>query len=188
MHGSVHDVMGAYEMEGISLPSDDTQKMENGRITFESTARTLKGEMRLDCVSMLGPDGQPVTDITSGQAVTLVIEGRSSKHFENLHTHVVIREVGWSNEVVLLLSNERDGAMLPVHPGRFEIRLELPFLGLKPSWYLMEVRIRSHDLYMLTYSPSFFFRVDSTQDTLQCNYYQPRSWQTVQVGRGNGNS
>ena len=69
--------------------------------------------------------------------------------------------------------------MLNVSPGKYEIQVAFPNLGLRPGLYTMKIFIRKDALHTFDCVESFRFTVEGKELMSQCLYYQARSWEIV---------
>lgn len=122
--------------------------------------------------------GDYLRKIQTGEFVALCIGCISREKIDDLNIHIVIRGSKVEDDIVLLLANERDEIFLKSDSKEFEVQIEMPCLGLKPSVYKLEVRIRKGNIYLLDFA-DIHFQVESDYNTLQCQYYQSRQWEVM---------
>ncbi len=77
---------------------------------------------------------------------------------------------------VLFLSGENDETFFEVLAGEHEIQLQMPYLGLEPGTYTMNIKLKQSSLYTFDFVESFRFTVKSNGKMSECRFYQPRSW------------
>lgn len=115
----------------------------------------------------------PVT----GEEVELCIECQARRSIQDLNAYVLIEARG---EYILNLSTFHDEHSLPeVSIGKHEIRMKMPFLGLQPSTYKLEVYIKEGSFFTLDFVDSFKFEVKGQHDINRSLFYQPRTWNLV---------
>jgi lipopolysaccharide transport system ATP-binding protein len=122
-----------------------------------------------------------ITTPVSGEPVSLCIQC-DSKHV-NLDANLVVslRERVGEGDKILVLSTLHDRTPLSVIAGTNEIRVEMPYLGLKPGSYLLDLHIFQGNYILLDSVQEFGFSVEGSGSMSECAFYQPRQWNAVSL-------
>jgi lipopolysaccharide transport system ATP-binding protein len=123
--------------------------------------------------------GDQVDMPTSGEPTSFCVECQSYKNFENIGLGLAIREVSSGDEITLTLSSFNDVKPLTIAPGKSEIQVWMPYLGLKPGTYTMRVFVKEGSLGTLDFVDSFMFTVESKHTIGNSVFYQPRCWKVL---------
>ncbi|MBV8803203.1 MAG: ABC transporter ATP-binding protein, partial [Gammaproteobacteria bacterium] len=169
--GSTFSVIEKYEEELFPKNMDDAEGIFLRQKSTES--------MGVDIVSLFFRDAQgnisqsPV----SGEEVELCIECQVHRYTQDINVYVLIETRG---EYILNLSTFHDGLQLPdISVGYHELRMRMPFLGLQPGIYKMEVYVKEGSFFTLDLVESFKFEVKGKHDVNRNLFYQPHSWDIV---------
>ncbi|PMB23707.1 ABC transporter ATP-binding protein, partial [Fischerella thermalis CCMEE 5198] len=73
-----------------------------------------------------------------------------------------------------------DEQTLKILPGENELQVHMPYVGLRPGLYTMQIYIKKDSLYTLDYYESFQFSVKTKTTMTKCLFYQPRVWKSVE--------
>lgn len=130
-------------------------------------------------------EGQILESLKSGEPASFCVGCKAHQKFDNVTLHLKITELGGEGGTgaVLFLSGENDEKFFEVVPGKHEIQLQMPCLGLAPGTYTMSVKLKQSSIYTFDVFESFRFSVKSDGTMSQCKFYQPRSWQIVDGDR-----
>lgn len=136
-------------------------------------------------VSVKDAQGVTLEPSLSGKAAYISIVCKAYQNLSDVGLTVVIRELSWENNNSLVLESARDDVVFQIVPGEFEVRLHMPYLGLRPGTYSLKVFLTSGPYFnMLDVVERFVFQVKAEQHMHQCLFYQPRSWEIVRPMRG----
>jgi lipopolysaccharide transport system ATP-binding protein len=113
---------------------------------------------------------------TTGEPVILCIGCMVHEAVDNVGFTVVIKGLAEGGEIVLLLNCLQDKTPFKLAPGKNEIGLEMPYLGLKLGAYIMDVYVKKDGIYHLDSLEAFQFEVYSNQNISRNLFYQPRIW------------
>jgi lipopolysaccharide transport system ATP-binding protein len=132
----------------------------------------------IDIVSLFfrDNDGNILEEPITGQPCTFCVGYNSKIEVENAGLNFGIQDVGGEGDHVLRLSSFQDNESLKILPGKHEIQVHMPYLGIKPGLYMMTVNIRKDSLYMFDIVDSFRFSVVAKNPMSYCLFYQPRTW------------
>jgi lipopolysaccharide transport system ATP-binding protein len=93
---------------------------------------------------------------------------------------LIVREAFSEGDSVLTFDSRKDGGSLEVEPGRMEVRLRLPYCGLRPGTYTAKINLNRKSIDMLDAVEAFRFTVAEGRASLgQSAFYQPRAWDVV---------
>ncbi|MEM6613807.1 MAG: polysaccharide ABC transporter ATP-binding protein [Cyanobacteria bacterium P01_C01_bin.72] len=122
--------------------------------------------------------GQILDHPFSGQAATLCVCCHSQIHLEQLNLGIKVRKILGEQNVVLYLTTASDRCLMQISPGKSELRLQLPYLGLIPGQYTARIYLRD-GVYSYDIVESFRFTVKTAEIISQCQFYQPRTWKVM---------
>lgn len=125
--------------------------------------------------------GEIIQSLRSGDPATFCVGYYARQKFDSVTVHLKITELGGEGGTgtVLFLSGENDEKLFDVLPGKREIQLQMPYLGLAPGSYTMSIKLKQSSIYTFDVFESFRFTVKSDGTMSQCKFYQPRTWQIV---------
>lgn len=119
-------------------------------------------------------EGNVVDVLESGSRVDFCVECQVYRVINPLFIHLIVKEVGRGDEIVITLSNLNTDTYTEVYPGTHIIIFRMPYLGFKPGIYTMQVLVREGTLFTLHEIPSFRFVI---QGGIKNNlFYQPHKW------------
>lgn len=176
--GDADAVMRKYE-EDLFLTSSDDAKFPGVMSLPEKPAGESTG---LDMLALYFRDsrGHVIDAPVCGEPANLCIECRSHEPIGGVGVNLIIREVLGENESVLTLDAARDGGPLNVPSGKFEIRLQMPYCGLKPGLYTAKINLNKDSIHLFDGVEAYRFKVGTGgTNTSQSLFYQPRSWEVV---------
>ena len=126
-------------------------------------------------------EGEIIQSLKSGEFASFCVGCKAHHKCDNVTLHVKIKEIGGEGGTgaVLFLSGENDDRFFEILPGKHEIRLQMPYLGLAPGTYTTIVKLKQNSIYTFDVFESFRFTVGSDGKMSQCKFYQPRTWQIV---------
>ena len=172
--GDAISIMSQYEkdllLRGIEINSG-----------FMSRPAKLEHEsLGLDIISLSFKDREEniLQFPISGEPTLFCVGCKVLKKLENTNLYLVIREINGERDIILHLNTFFDNESLTLTSGECEIRVELPYLGLKPGTYMMNVFVKQNSLYILDLVENFKFKVDGEGNSRNL-FYQPRQWNVI---------
>ncbi len=117
----------------------------------------------------------------SGEKLDLCIQSKAQHSIPETNMVVTIRERAGEGDKVLVLSTLHDKTPISVTAGVNELRVELPYLGLKPGSYLLDLHIYQGNYILLDSIKEFSFAVEGTGSMSECSFFQPRCWTATQT-------
>jgi len=137
----------------------------------------------LDILSLFFRDveGNVIESLVSGNPVNFCVGCKARHKVDNVTLHLKIRTIGGEGGMgtVLFLSGEHDEKFFAIPPGKHELQVELPYLGLAPGTYTMSIKLKQGSIYTFDVVESFRFTVKSNGKMSECCFYQPRLWKLV---------
>jgi len=112
----------------------------------------------------------------TGNPAYFCIECQVFKEIKNPNVSIAIIELFDEMSVVLCLSNLNDNQSITLVPGKALIQIKMPYFGLKPGVYDMQISIAEGSLHILDVVQSFRFTVKASKSIGRCKFYQPRTW------------
>lgn len=175
MAGESSQIMRRYEQE---LFAEGTTKVI-GAMDLPTKSQTES--LGLDITSLYFRDaaGQRIDALESGQAAYLCVACSAHNAINDINLNLTIKERFGEGDHMLGLSTLHDKISLKVQSGANELQLHMPYVGLRPNFYLMNVHVRQGAFYILDSVEGFEFNVGDPGGMSQCQYYQPHDWRSV---------
>jgi lipopolysaccharide transport system ATP-binding protein len=120
--------------------------------------------------------GQLVEPV-SGEPLYICARCRVWQPIAELSLFIAIYQPARDNSLVLHLSSAYDQDRFAVESGDYELRVYLPYLGLLPGSYTLNIYLKDGSLYMLDIHESVQFTVNGQESLNRGQYFQPREWQ-----------
>ncbi len=175
--GSAREIMDRYEAELFSVKQGTTRfpfhfpaKSEAERAKTGITGAELLSLHFEDAASQL------VESPISGEPMSICVRCRGSRPIDALSLFVAIYLPAKDNSLMLHLSSAYDQETFAVAAGDYELRVELPHLGLLPAAYTLSVYLKDGALYVLDAYESIRFSVVGQEKLNRGQYYQPHAW------------
>jgi lipopolysaccharide transport system ATP-binding protein len=171
--GSAREIMDLYEQDLFSI------KREPTAFPFELPPKTATESSGADLVSIYFKDtaGQLVESPISGEPLYVCARCKVWHPLQAISLFVAIYQPAKDNSLVLHMSSAYDQEMFAVDAGEYELRVYLPYLGLLPSSYTLNIYVKDGPLYVLDAYESIRFTVTGQEKLNRGQYFQPREWQ-----------
>lgn len=170
--GDAASVMNQYEKE-LFLTAHEAS---NGCLEIPKKPTDQSAGIDITKVSLKNERGELVNTLVSGEGGYLCIECLSHVE-EAVSLDVLIRDQVGEGDWLLDLSCYRDQQLLKVTPGYNELRLYLPYCGLRIGSYIAKLALSRPPGFVYDMVETFKFCVSSDELMTQCAFYQPREWQ-----------
>jgi lipopolysaccharide transport system ATP-binding protein len=111
----------------------------------------------------------------------LCLKVQSHKQFNNLCVRVLIRN---SDGEVLFVDSAQDYWRLNVETGTHVIKMVMPYLGLNPGSYIMDIWFLSEKLHVINFAPNITLNVELNKNigySIRSKFCQSRFW-AIQSG------
>ncbi|MFM2063633.1 MAG: teichoic acid export ATP-binding protein TagH [Cyanobacteriota bacterium] len=174
--GEPREVVNLYEKELLSEKKDNSESIiDNNQ---ENYSRVATQEAEILSIDFCDVEGNEIKNIHSGLPTILKIKIQAYKFLEGLRVEFLFHDRANMNQRVLRLSSYTDKNIFTLEKGIHEIKLFLPFLGLKPGFYDAKVYISLEAHYILDVIESHQFEIldNLRQNTIDSLYFQPREW------------
>ncbi len=172
--GDATTIVSQYEQD---LFLEGTER-GNNQITLP--AKTSEESLGLDIRALFFRDAQGniVEDLFSGEQISFCVAFDARDTVSGITLHLKINKIGGEDNAgtVLFLSGDNDDIFFKVTPGKQEIQLQMPYLGLKSGTYNMNIKLKKDSIYTFDVVDSFRFTVQSNSSMSRCVFYQPRTW------------
>lgn len=170
--GSTEQIIKKYEEDLFSIASHISQGM------LSIPAKSAVESSGIDIVSLkfINLQEEIMDFIVSGESACFCAGLKVHQNFEDVSLRIQILEMAGENNTVLFLSGWLDEQFFDLKPGDCEIRINLPYVGLKPGLYMASINIRKGKNFIFDTVEGFRFLVKGDASMSQCNFYQPRSW------------
>jgi lipopolysaccharide transport system ATP-binding protein len=176
MAGESSQVMRRYEQE---LFTEGTKKISG---TMTLPAKSQAESLGLDITSLYFRDaqGDRIDSPESGQPAYFCVACKTYAPLSEINLNLTVKEQFSEGENVLGLStlHEKVSLALP-HPGENELQMAMPYVGLRPNFYMMNVHVRQGAFHMLDSVEGFEFCIGDPGGMSQCHFYQPHTWKAV---------
>ena len=177
MAGDTHQVMRKYESdlftEGVAKTTGTVslpQKLQKDSEGVDITALYFRDK-----------DGNKISAPQSGETAYFCIACKAHQLMDDINVNLAIKERYGEGDHLLSLSTRHDERFVNLVKGDNEIRMEMPYVGLKPSSYIMSLHVRQGPFYILDSFEGFEFDVEGSGGMIQCQFYQPRVWSAVSL-------
>ncbi len=122
-------------------------------------------------------EGNNIEELATGKFADCVVGFKAHEKFQDISVRAEIKEIGGEGETVLFLSSYLDLQTFDIDSGKHKIHLTMPYIGLKPGIYTMNLNIRKGSNYIFDTVESFRFVVKGDAATFKNAFYQPHSWE-----------
>lgn len=141
--------------------------------------RRASSDGAIDIVEIYLEDagGRRVAAAASGEPVTICFRCGSPREFAGVEATVIVREVFGDQGDALTLMSGKETLVVP--QGESELRIELPYCGLRPGNYTLKLGVTQGPLQHVAAVESFRFRVNADENVMQSLFYQPHRWKVV---------
>jgi lipopolysaccharide transport system ATP-binding protein len=175
--GEVNKVVDQYEQD---LFVHNIERSEN-RMAFPPKAAEDSDGIDIRELFFRDAQGEPTQTLLTGEALSLCVDCEAHSRYSGVALDIRIAKIGGieSAGYVLALRGQNDNAFFDLPPGRSEIQLKLPYLGLVPGAYTAQVRVRKDGVYTFDVVESFRFNVVADCSVNKCQFYQPHTWVSV---------
>lgn len=131
----------------------------------------------LDITSVFFRDrhGNKISPI-SGEFVEVCVGCFVHKKMNGVNITLSFREQVGEGDKILVISTLHDREPLQLSLGENDMLIEMPYLGLKPGAYVMDIHVFEGNYILLDTVVSFEFMVEGLGSMSQCLFYQPRIW------------
>ena len=180
--GEAHSVIERYERELFIEDIEEDIEKEKGRIFLPEKPKHKSLGLDIRSIFFRDAQGEFIQSPLSGKETNLCLKYKVHQDccdIDKVYLFLTIfHELGGSSGVLRLSSFDDDQA-LEVFPGEHELRVCMPYLGLKPGLYNMSLFVKKGSLYTLDFVESFKFLVEANKTMNGCLFYQPREWKAI---------
>ncbi len=164
----------------IKKYEDDLYAKEIGRVSDVPFTKPQLESSDFEMTSIFFQDsqGKKVESPQSGKPIDLCLECQVTNEINQVGVTVSIQRLGEGGNVILLINCLQDETPLNFKAGKYEVKLCMPYLGLKEGSYIMNIYAKINGLYHLDCIENFHFIVSSIKNERGI-FYQPRAWKTV---------
>lgn len=146
-----------------------------------STEGTEEAELRIVEIILEGASGQRMSAARSGAPLTICVRCRSPQEFAGVRVTAIVREVFGEQEDVLTFTTGNEPLTIP--DGDVEIRIELPYCGLRRGNYTMKLGMTQGPLQHIGALEAFRFRVEDAEGPQHSLFFQPHEWKIISSPR-----
>jgi lipopolysaccharide transport system ATP-binding protein len=113
-----------------------------------------------------------------GETAYFCVECKSYEYIDDANLGIKITALAGESEQVLYMTSTSENEYLKISPGKTELQMQMPHLGLVPGTYNARIYVRS-GVRSFDIVESFRFTVKASKNTSHCLFYQPRSWKVI---------
>ena len=147
-----------------------TQKNEN-----------LAEKLKICSVHFEDDNCNSLKTLVSGKPANLCVGCEAYQELNDVSLKLIIKEISDPESPMLLLQVEsgNDGRFMQIKPGKFRIKLSLPYCGLLSGSYAADINLTGGKDYphLLDVVDFFKFEVSGDENDSNSSFYQPRNWQ-----------
>jgi len=174
MTGTAQEVTSQYEKD-LAI---NTVVQSSGELNLPE--RDQISGLQITSVSFRDNEDNTLEMLTSGESTKLQIICKAYEDLSDVTVSVIATNLSKEKSRVLFLESERDGKLFNLASGELSIQLQMPYCCFKPGSYSLNVTIKNgKHRNILDIVNSFFFNVKSNQNMSECQFYQPRIWNSV---------
>ncbi|HXH22449.1 MAG TPA: ABC transporter ATP-binding protein [Dehalococcoidia bacterium] len=124
--------------------------------------------------------GRRSDSMVSGAPASFCIRCQARRDISRAEITAIIREMFGDRDDTVVMSTGLEPLSIP--SGASEIRIELPYCGLRAGRYTVKLGITEGPLQHLGAVEAFHFQVAPTEETQQGLFYQPHVWKIRALG------
>ena len=175
MAGKTEAVIRRYEEDLCLGGTEDAI----GQLQLPKKSKEESLGLDIRSLSFKNEQGDILLEPLTGETTNLCVECYSYQTIDDANLGFVVKSLSGEQDTVLHLTSASDGVLLKVTPGRAELQIQMPQLGLAPGVYSAKIYVRQ-GVRSLDVVESFRFTVRSEKTMSRCIFYQPRAWQANQ--------
>jgi lipopolysaccharide transport system ATP-binding protein len=176
MKGKIQNVMRKYE-EYLFVRINEKKNIRMGLAAPEKEYENKN--LKILSIYFRNQKGIKVNKIFNGSAISLCFKAKVDADLQNVNVEITIKERVGESDFALRLNTATDLKSFNLEKGEYEIKLNMPYLVLRPGNYALEVRLTKDKLYDLDTVTAFYFSVRPGRGTAICQVYQPRKWEII---------
>lgn len=171
--GNTIDVFNKYEEDLFSRPFDFTSQ------TAKFLEKKREDSYGVDILEIYfkNSTGDAIESAITSEETFLCIKCRSWIKTK-VGVNAIVREVSEENRCTVIFNSYEDKRNIELVDGIYEIKVHLPFLGLRPSNYTLKISISKDSVDFFDAIEDYRFVVRSSNKNFNNSlYYQPHDWQ-----------
>lgn len=170
--GDTANVMRIYEADALGLD----QEQPSGKLVIPPKPKDESLGVDITSLSFKDVNGNELKTLYSGEPARFCVGCKAHREVNDARLAVTIKGQASEGDRILSLSNNLDQTQLRLLPGDNVIELEMPYVGLSPGPYFMNLNVREGALELMDSVQGFDFNVESNIPISKCKFYQPRTW------------
>lgn len=175
--GETATVMKLYEEELFATENTATKSVA---LTADKKPGLADSGFSILAVFFRDGNGDVIETPISGEETELCIECQISQEIHNAGITASIKGLAGGGQTILLMNCLQDRTPLNFHkPGIYEIRISMPYLGLKYGKYVLDIYAKRDGLYHLDMMEEIQFSVKAKDGVNNGCFYQKRNWNIV---------
>jgi lipopolysaccharide transport system ATP-binding protein len=137
----------------------------------------LDSDLEILSVFFRDAHGEITQSPITGEITELCIECNVKKPLKNVGVTFSIKELEKGGQILLLMNCLQDKKPLEfITSGKYEIKLCMPYIGLKYGSYILDTYIKQDGLFHLDMIEEYTFKVDFNGVVNNGVFYQARDW------------
>lgn len=173
--GETTEVMKQYEADVLNL-TPNAETLEELILPEKSKEDSLGVD--IVGVSFRDASGNKLKKLRSGSFASLLVTCVAHRPVEDLYFAISIEAKASGNDRILFMNNFIDKVKLKLSPGRNFIEMEMPYVGLLPGAYYVDIKIGDGPIDYVDCLQGFDFNVESDGSLYKCRFNQSRSWKS----------
>ncbi|GAB1545558.1 hypothetical protein NUACC21_82340 [Scytonema sp. NUACC21] len=157
----------------------EAKKPTSQAITFLSEKPESRNiGFSLTYIKFQDEQGQILDSLITGESANLCLGFQAYRKIENINIRFKIKDLSGEGNL-LYLSNWNDNTFFNLPPGKHELQIQLPYVGLVANYYHGFLLIREGPIYTLEIVEDFRFTVHSEKNMSDSMFYQPCQWKLL---------
>ncbi|BAY08400.1 ABC transporter ATP-binding protein [Calothrix sp. NIES-2098] len=174
--GATASVLKRYEEDLFIIKTDNV----DGKLILSEKPETESGGIDITSIYFKDKNEDHIDFPEVGEPINICVGCKVHKKEKEVVLGLVIKDFSRDGEIILVLSSLFDGKAATLDPGHTEMKVYLPYCGLRAGIYEMDIYIQRKPDYRFDTFESFRFKVNDSRGaiySMKSNlFYQPRFW------------
>lgn len=178
--GSAEQVIENYES---NLFASDLNASIDSKLKLKPKAESESTGLDITEVFFVDSSSKIVDFIETGKPISLTVTVNAKNQYDDIFIRFIIREISGEGDIALTISNQSDDRPFQIPIGKSELSIQMPYVGLKPALYTAKIIIKQGNMNVLDGVESFKFHVKGGGSMSNCQFYQPRDWNSKYIAQ-----
>ncbi|MEL7459165.1 MAG: ABC transporter ATP-binding protein [Pseudomonadota bacterium] len=178
--GSAEQVIENYES---NLFASDLNASIDSKLKLKPKAESESTGLDITEVFFVDSSSKIVDFIETGKPISLTVTVNARNQYDDIFIRFIIREISGEGDIALTISNQSDDRPFQIPIGKSELSIQMPYVGLKPALYTAKIIIKQGNMNVLDGVESFKFHVKGGGSMSNCQFYQPRDWNSKYIAQ-----